>query len=117
VQWCETPSLKFDDQDGKRRAAFATAIRRYWPDVREESLVPGYTGIRPKISGRGEPAADFAIHGPAEHGLDGLVALYGIESPGLTSSLAIGDLVAAMLRPSASPQGESARSTECTSEH
>jgi L-2-hydroxyglutarate oxidase LhgO len=117
VQWCETPSLEFEDPDGKRRAAFATAIRRYWPDVREESLIPGYTGIRPKISGRGEPAADFAIHGPAEHGLDGLVALYGIESPGLTSSLAIGDLVAAMLRPSASPQGDSARSIECTSEH
>ena len=59
--------------------------------------MPDYTGIRPKIYREGEPAGDFTIHGEKEHGLPGLVALYGIESPGLTSSLAIGELVAGML--------------------
>jgi L-2-hydroxyglutarate oxidase LhgO len=59
--------------------------------------VPGYAGIRPKISGPGEPARDFLIHGPSEHGVAGLVHLFGIESPGLTSSLAIGACVAEML--------------------
>jgi L-2-hydroxyglutarate oxidase LhgO len=84
--------------DASRAAAFARDIRRYWPALPEGALQPAYTGIRPKIVGPGEPAADFRIDGPAVHGVAGLVNLFGIESPGLTSSLAIGDLVARTLR-------------------
>jgi len=97
VAWCGTPSLTFDDPDGRRRAAFVAAIRRYWPGVREEGLAPAFVGLRPKIGAPGGPAADFAIHGPRHHGCAGLVALYGIESPGLTASLAIGHHVADLL--------------------
>lgn len=89
--------------DESRRDAFAAAIRRYYPDLDAARLQPGYTGIRPKISGPGEQAADFCIHGPAEHGWPGLVNLYGIESPGLTASLAIADEVAAALGVVAAP--------------
>ena len=74
--------------DESRRAGFATAIRRYWPGVDEARLQPAYTGIRPKISGPGEAAADFVVQGPATHGVPGLLNLFGIESPGLTASLA-----------------------------
>ncbi len=77
---------------------FDAEVRRYWPGLPEGALLPGYAGIRPKISGPGEPAADFRIDGPAQHGVAGLVNLFGIESPGLTASLAIADRVAAMLR-------------------
>ncbi|MGH6961511.1 MAG: FAD-dependent oxidoreductase, partial [Dongiaceae bacterium] len=73
------------------------AIRRYWPGIAEGSLAPAYSGIRPKISGPSEPAADFVIQGPAEHGIPGLVNLFGIESPGLTASLALADHVATIL--------------------
>ena len=66
-----------------------SAIRRYWPGLPDNSLQPAYSGIRPKISGPGELAADFIISGPADHGLPGLVNLFGIESPGLTSCLAL----------------------------
>ena len=66
--------------------------------MRDGSLAAGYAGIRPKIHGPGEPAADFLIQGPQQHGVAGLVNLFGIESPGLTSALAIGAHVAAMLR-------------------
>ncbi len=97
VQWVDRPDYAFDDPQGQRRADFAASIRRYWPDLDPDNLIPGYTGIRPKISGPGKPPADFAIHGPASHGIPNLVALYGIESPGLTASLAIGAHVAAML--------------------
>ena len=76
-----------------RADGFYAAIRRYWPALPHGALVPGYAGIRPKISGPGEPAADFAIMGPATHGVPGLVNLFGIESPGLTASLAIGEAV------------------------
>ncbi|MBX9872076.1 MAG: FAD-dependent oxidoreductase, partial [Burkholderiaceae bacterium] len=69
----------------------------YWPGLPEGALQPGYAGIRPKISGPGEAARDFLIQGPAEHGVPGLVNLFGIESPGLTSSLAIGQHVADLL--------------------
>jgi len=68
-------------------------VRRYWPGLQDGALQPGYVGIRPKIRGPGEPVQDFRIDGPAEHGMDGLVNLFGIESPGLTSSLAIGEEV------------------------
>lgn len=87
----------FDDPHGTRRAMFEREIRRYWPGLPDGALVPDSTGIRPKIYREGETAADFVIHGEKEHGFAGLIALYGIESPGLTSSLAIGERVADML--------------------
>jgi len=70
-------------------------VRRYWPDLPDGALVPSYSGVRPKIYGPGERAPDFRIDGPRLHGVRGLVNLFGIESPGLTSALAIGELVAA----------------------
>ena len=84
--------------DPRRADRFYAAIRTYWPGLRDGALAPGYAGIRPKISGPGEPAADFVIQGPAEHGVPGLVNLFGIESPGLTASLALADDVAALFR-------------------
>ncbi len=83
--------------DPSRGDAFYAEVRKYWPALPDGALAPGYAGIRPKISGPTEPAADFLIQGPAEHGVPGLVNLFGIESPGLTSCLAIGDHVAALL--------------------
>jgi L-2-hydroxyglutarate oxidase LhgO len=84
--------------DPARADRFYGAIRRYWPGLPEGALVPAYCGIRPKISGPGEPPADFVISGPAQHAVPGLVNLFGIESPGLTASLALADDVAALLR-------------------
>jgi L-2-hydroxyglutarate oxidase LhgO len=83
--------------DPARADGFYAAIRRYWPGLPDGALVADYAGIRPKITGSGEPAGDFVIDGPAEHGLPGLVCLFGIESPGLTSSLSLGEAVAAAL--------------------
>ena len=83
--------------DEQRLQAFYTAVRRYWPDLPDGALQPAYSGIRPTIYGPGLPAPDFRIDGPAQHGVPGLVNLFGIESPGLTSSMAIGDMVAACL--------------------
>jgi L-2-hydroxyglutarate oxidase LhgO len=85
------------DVDPARAAGFEDAIRRYWPGLPDGALQPGYSGIRPKIHGPGEPAPDFRIDGPAQHGVPGLVNLYGIESPGLTSAMAIGELVRELL--------------------
>ncbi|GAC1478719.1 MAG: NAD(P)/FAD-dependent oxidoreductase [Acetobacteraceae bacterium] len=82
------------DVDIRRADVFYAAIRRYWPDLPDGALSPGYAGIRPKISGPTEAAVDFLVSGPAQHGIGGLVNLFGIESPGLTSSLAIGAYVA-----------------------
>lgn len=81
--------------DKKRGDGFYEAIRRYWPGLPDDSLQPGYVGIRPKLAGPdgGKYDSDFLIHGAADHGIKGLVNLYGIESPGLTSSLAIADYV------------------------
>jgi L-2-hydroxyglutarate oxidase LhgO len=79
--------------DPRRGDAFYAAVRRYWPGLREGALQPGYAGIRPKISGPNEVAADFVVQGPETHGVSGLVNLYGIESPGLTSSLPLADEV------------------------
>jgi L-2-hydroxyglutarate oxidase LhgO len=95
VQWVSSA----DDLvvDPARGRAFYAEVRKYWAALPDDALVPGYAGIRPKISGPGEPARDFLIHGPSEHGVAGLVHLFGIESPGLTSSLAIGACVAEML--------------------
>lgn len=80
--------------DPARSDGFYAAIRRYWPDLRDEALLPGYAGIRPKLTGEGEPAADFLIETETSHKIAGLVNLLGIESPGLTASMAIGARVA-----------------------
>ena len=79
--------------DEGRRAAFVQAIRRYWPGLPQAALSPAYAGVRPKIHGPHEPAPDFRVDGPAEHGHAGLVHLLGIESPGLTAALALGEEV------------------------
>jgi L-2-hydroxyglutarate oxidase LhgO len=84
--------------DRTRSAAFYGAIRSYWPALPDEGLTPAYSGIRPKISGRGDPAADFSIRRFGERGDARVVHLFGIESPGLTSALAIGVYVAELLR-------------------
>lgn len=94
VQWCDAPDYQVDPG---RRTAFAAAIRRYWPDVDAEALMPDYAGVRPKRVPAGQPAADFDLRGPGDHGVPGLVHLFGIESPGLTAALALADDVAAML--------------------
>ena len=78
------------DVDPERADVFYAAVRKYWPALPDDALEPGYAGIRPKTQPQGVASADFTIQGPAEHGIPGLVHLYGIESPGLTSSLAIG---------------------------
>jgi len=77
--------------DPRRADSFYDAVRRYWPGLRDGALQPGYAGIRPKISGPNEPAADYLVQGPAANGVPGLVNMYGIESPGLTSSLPLAD--------------------------
>ena len=79
--------------DPERGDVFYAAIRSYWPELRDGALQPGYAGIRPKISGPAEPAADFVVQGPEAHRVPGLVNLYGIESPGLTASLPLADEV------------------------
>jgi L-2-hydroxyglutarate oxidase LhgO len=88
VEWVDRIDYEVDPHRAER---FYAAIRRYWPALPDGALAPGYAGIRPKISGPKEPAADFLIQGPAEHGVPGLVNLFGIESPGLTASLALAD--------------------------
>lgn len=93
-EWRENLEYRFDES---REARFYEAIRHYYPGLKDGALQPGYTGIRPKITGKGEPAADFVIQGPRDHGVPGMVNLYGIESPGLTSSLAIAGYVHALL--------------------
>ncbi len=96
VQWVDGP----DDLvvDASRGQGFYSEVRKYWPGLRDGALAAGYAGIRPKIHGPQEPAADFLIQGPRQHGVAGLVNLFGIESPGLTSALAIGAHVVEMLR-------------------
>ncbi len=94
LQFVEVESY---DVDPTRAARFYQDVRRYWPGLQDGALTPDYAGIRPKLHGPGEPQPDFRIDGVESHGLEGLVALFGIESPGLTSSLAIGEEVAARL--------------------
>ena len=94
VEWCERPDYDFD---ASRKPAFEAAIRKYFPALESERLQPDYVGVRPKISPPGSPAADFRIDGPGHHGVPGLVNLLGIESPGLTASLAIAERVAESL--------------------
>ena len=85
------------DVDPARADTFSDAIRRYWPGLPDGVLTPAYAGIRPRTKGQGEGFADFVIQGPDVTGRDGYVALYGIESPGLTSSLAIAEHVASII--------------------
>ncbi len=96
------PDLSYVDHedysvDPAKAGEFADYIRKFWPAVRPEDLTPDYAGLRPKLHGPGEPQPDFQIRGADSHGLEGLVSLFGIESPGLTSSLAIGEAVAGKL--------------------
>lgn len=90
VQWVDELDYRLDAQ---RVAGFYEAIRRYWPGLPDDALQPAYCGVRPKISGPGEAAADFRVDGPRQHGIAGLVNLFGIESPGLTACLAIAEQV------------------------
>jgi L-2-hydroxyglutarate oxidase LhgO len=91
VEWIDRIDYSVN---ASRAASFYEAIRRYWPNLADGALMPDYTGIRPKLHGPGEPQPDFRIEGEKEHGIPGLVNLLGIESPGFTSSLPIGDYVA-----------------------
>jgi L-2-hydroxyglutarate oxidase LhgO len=95
VEWVD--SAEDLEVDPKRSDSFYAEIRKYWPALQDGALQPGYAGIRPKIQGPHEPASDFLIQGPQDHGIAGLVNLFGFESPGLTSSLAIGERVSSLL--------------------
>ncbi|MCM8611347.1 NAD(P)/FAD-dependent oxidoreductase [Accumulibacter sp.] len=105
VQWLPDPPAggghsAFDYSVSRdRAAAFEKEVRRYWPGLPPGSLQPAYSGVRPKLAGRAAPAADFLIQGPLQHGIPGLVNLFGIESPGLTACLAIADHVVGELQP------------------
>ena len=94
VEWIEQPDYAANPSHLPQIAA---AVRQFWPTFDPGRLFPDYAGVRPKISGPGEPAADFLVAGPRDHGQDGMVALFGIESPGLTASLALAEHVAALL--------------------
>ncbi len=83
--------------DPRRADGFYAAVRRYWPDLRDGALLPGYAGIRPKIVPKGAPGQDFITQGPRTHGLGGLINLFGIESPGLTAAIALGAYVQEMV--------------------
>jgi L-2-hydroxyglutarate oxidase LhgO len=91
VEWVDRIAY---DVDPGRAPLFYAAVRKYWPDLPDDALRPGYSGVRPKLQGPGDSARDFVIQLPDETGINGFVALYGIESPGLTSCLAIADYVA-----------------------
>ena len=94
TQWVSSEDYELDASRGD---GFYEAVRRYWPDLKDGALQPSYTGIRPKISGPDEPAADFMISDHHHHGIAGLVNLFGIESPGLTASLALAQRVKSAL--------------------
>jgi L-2-hydroxyglutarate oxidase LhgO len=98
--------------DTARAAAFEADIRRYWPGLGDDALLPAYSGVRPKLSGSGATAADFHIAGPAEHGCAGVVQLFGIESPGLTASLAIGEEVSKIVCGQTAPHGSHFQASE-----
>jgi L-2-hydroxyglutarate oxidase LhgO len=100
VEWIAPVSPDTIDYgvDTARAHAFYAEIRRYWPDLADGALQPAYSGVRPKLQGPGTPASDFGLQGPVEHGIAGLVNLFGIESPGLTASLALADEVLSRLR-------------------
>jgi len=90
VEWIDTIDYTVDPS---RADSFYVAVRKYWPALKDGALQPGYAGIRPKIVPRGAPAQDFVVQGPQTHGVPGLINLFGIESPGLTASLALADHV------------------------
>jgi L-2-hydroxyglutarate oxidase LhgO len=90
VQWLDDIDYTVDPA---RADSFYAAVRKYWPDLQDGALQPGYAGIRPKIVPPGKPAQDFVVQGPQTHGVRGLINLFGIESPGLTASLAIAEHV------------------------
>lgn len=94
VEWIERENYNVNPA---RAALFYERIRNYWPGLPDGSLAPDYSGIRPKLSGPGEPQGDFLIDAPGQHGLPGLVQMFGIESPGLTSALSLGEDVAGYL--------------------
>lgn len=94
TEWVDAIDYAVDPQ---RAVFFAEVIREYWPRLDARRLYPAYAGIRPKISAAGEATRDFYISGPDDHGLAGIVNLFGIESPGLTASLALGETIAAMI--------------------
>jgi len=94
VEWIEQETYAVD---GARADSFYARIRSYWPGLPDGALTADYSGIRPKLTGPGEPAADFLIDAPSQHGVPGLVMMFGIESPGLTSSLSLADEVARSL--------------------
>ena len=94
TRWLDAPDYHFDDTE---RVAFADSIRRWWPALRDDQLEPDFVGVRPKLVGPGAPSGDFVIQHAADHGIANLVNLFGIESPGLTASLAIGERVAAVI--------------------
>ena len=95
VEWVNSPDeLTVDPARGD---GFYAEVRKYWPELPDGALQAGYAGIRPKIQSPTESARDFLIQGPQDHGVPGLVNLFGIESPGLTSSLALGEFVAEKL--------------------
>lgn len=96
VEWVQSIDYAVDSA---RSAGFHAEIRKYWPALADGQLSPAYAGVRPKIAGPDEPAADFRIDGPETHGVAGLVNLFGIESPGLTASMAIAERVAGIVGP------------------
>ncbi len=99
LQWLDVPNPDAIDYavDPASLSSFYAAVRSYWPGLPDGALQPSYSGVRPKIYGPGASAPDFCIQGPQTHGISGLVNLFGIESPGLTSSMAIGEYVTGML--------------------
>jgi L-2-hydroxyglutarate oxidase LhgO len=96
VEWID--ELNYD-VDPRRADAFYDAVRSYYPALKDGAIEPGYAGIRPKLSGKGQPAADFVLQGPADHGIPGLVNMLGIESPGLTASMALAERVLEQVAP------------------
>ena len=95
VEWIDEIDYTVDPA---RSDSFYAAVRKYWPGLKDGALQPGYAGIRPKIVPKGAPGQDFVVQGPQTHGVPGLINLFGIESPGLTASLAIADHVVEVSR-------------------
>jgi L-2-hydroxyglutarate oxidase LhgO len=94
TEWVDAVNYAVDPE---RAAVFADVIREYWPGLDAGRLYPSYAGIRPKLSAAAEASGDFCISGPGDHGLAGIVNLFGMDSPGLTASLALGETIAAMI--------------------
>jgi L-2-hydroxyglutarate oxidase LhgO len=95
VRWINEIDYQFNDD---KKSDFVTAIARYYPAIEASNLDPAYTGIRPKIGGQDNPNVDFCIQTPRDHGIFGLINLFGIESPGLTSALSLGSAIAEIVQ-------------------